>query len=101
MTASTNDYKVDLEAPIAVKSQRMASRTSGGMGRSYGRPPLVRAHMRQEAGALILGSLDARSRGCSEGGDDGGKSLAHSLDSGLGGAGKVCHDGFISAVSRV
>ncbi len=34
------DFKVDLVAPLAVKSQSKARRTLEGMGRSCGRPPL-------------------------------------------------------------
>jgi hypothetical protein len=48
MTASTTDLRVDLEAPIAVKSHSMARSTSVGMGRSWWRAPRARAHVKHE-----------------------------------------------------
>jgi hypothetical protein len=47
-TASTTALRIDLEAPMAVKSQTWARSTSGGMGRSCARVPRARAHVRQE-----------------------------------------------------
>jgi hypothetical protein len=60
MTASTTDFRVDLEASIEVKSQSTARRTSKGMSRSCRMAMCqLRAALIRVTGAIPRGAMTA------------------------------------------